>query len=254
MRNNYYLLSLLIAVAGFLAWDAAAQPAAAARAEIDTKKSDALVSKLENISDSEWDALYKEFTQNADQYQPFAMYAMAHALLKRGKKGESAYWYAIGRIRAGYDAARADFSARRGLEVLEIKYPELSINLKCKYERIHDGFMLALQWDEKNPYNYDPRWVTLLSGGTGGELAQPESVWPQIRKNSRNEVLMMLRSVEGKGKGGWETAQRSSAQKGLADYEAMRKRAKEKNDAQLEKILERQGRIKAALEACLQEK
>jgi hypothetical protein len=235
---------------------AQAAPDALSATSIDTQKSDALVKQLDQADESEWIDLYKEFLSSADQYQPFAIYAVAYSLLQRGKKGEAAFWYSVAKLRASYDALRcADLSAGRAIIFLEDRYPELGINLKCKYDRLHDGLSMALRWDEKHQYNYDPRWVNLFAQGASakGNITRPESTWPQFHQNARNEVARGLRTIESQGTERWNSTQRLSAQKGLNDYEATLKRAKETHDSQLEKKLEQMQRTKSALEACLKE-
>ncbi len=259
LKSSLLAVALALLSAGpLLAQEAgvSAGPAAIDTNAINTKLSDDLVHRLESAEDKDWAAIYKTFTEHPEQYQPFALYAMSRAILKRGDKDESAFWYAVGKIRSSFDAARcADYTAGESLVILEQQYPELSINFKCKYDRFRNSLIKALAWDEKNPYRYDHRWINLLGSGlkTSGSMSLSEATWPQIRQTTREEMVSTVHQLESQGKERWNSTQRGSAQKGVDEYENTLKRAKAENNAELEKLLERLKRTKDALEACLKE-
>jgi len=229
---------------------------AAVEAAIDTRATDEFVRKLASAKDSELSALYKSFSEHPDIYQPLAFHALAYSLYQHGKKGEAAFWYSVGKLRAEYDTGRCRSPLARGaLVYLESRYPELSINLKCKYERMHEALAMALTWDEKYPYSYDRRWVNFFasSENPAADISQPSNQWPQIRQRARSELSSTLRALSQQGQERWNSKQRVSAKKGLEEYENNLKRAKAENDVQLQKRLEQLSRARSALEACLRE-
>jgi len=126
----------------------------------------------------------------APRLAPPALYALANAVaLDDATVPDAVFWFHVARIRAVYDALRCkDASARSVVgEFGKRLNPDAA-----RYQRQHRQHTLqiaelAIQWDQKNPRNYDHRWINLYgkvartSNGTDpAELTVPESEWPAI--------------------------------------------------------------------------
>jgi hypothetical protein len=140
---------------------------------------------------------------SAPRQQPPVLYALANAISQDDPRMEEAvFWYHVGRIRAVYDGLRCkDPTARNALVILGRGLsPDVS-----RYQRQHRPRTLeiaqrAIAWDQKNPRDYDHRWINLYgkvarnSAGTDpAELTVPESEWPEILKRVHEAHL---KSVE----------------------------------------------------------
>ena len=142
-------------------------------------------------------------TASASRQSPPVLYALANAVsLDDANMPDAVFWYHVARLRAVYDGLRCkDPSARNAINILgKGLSPDIS-----RYQRQHRQYTLeiaklAIAWDEKNPYNYDHRWINLYgkvartSAGTDpSELTVPESEWPEILKRVHEAHL---KSVE----------------------------------------------------------
>jgi hypothetical protein len=140
---------------------------------------------------------------SAPRQSPPVLYALANAISQDDPRIEEAvFWYHVGRIRAVYDGLRCkDPTARNAVNILgKGLSPDVS-----RYQRQHRPLTLeiakrAIDWDQKNPRNYDRRWINLYgkvarsSAGTDpSELTVPESEWPDILKRVHEAHL---KSVE----------------------------------------------------------
>jgi len=140
---------------------------------------------------------------SAPRQPPAVLYALANAIAQDDPRMEEAvFWYHVGRIRAVYDGLRCkDPTARSALSILgKGLSPDVS-----RYQRQHRPRTLeiakrAIDWDQKNPRDYDHRWINLYgkvarnSAGTDpAELTVPESEWPEILKRVHDAHL---KSVE----------------------------------------------------------
>ena len=132
---------------------------------------------------------------------PRVLYAVANVL--SGDRPEQAiFWYHVGRVRAVYDAFRCkDDTARNLIPVLG---KGLSIELRRSQYYQRDQLVgiarKAIDWDAKNPRNYDQRWINLYgkvarySAGTDpAELSVPESEWPAILQRTHDAHLKSVR-------------------------------------------------------------
>jgi hypothetical protein len=127
---------------------------------------------------------------NAPKLSPPALYALANAIaLDDANMAEAVFWYHVARIRTVYDALRCRDATARGVvnDFGKRLNPDAS-----RYQRQHREHTLqiaelAVKWDEKNPRDYDHRWINLYgkvarySAGTDpAEPTVPEVEWPAI--------------------------------------------------------------------------
>ena len=126
--------------------------------------------------------------EDQSAHMPPVLYALANALAE-DDPDDAVFWYHVGRIRAVYDSLRCrDTSARVG--VVELG-KALSVALRGAqvYQRGHLVGLAqkAIDWDVKNPRNYDQRWIALYGkvarsspGADPAEILLPEAEWPKI--------------------------------------------------------------------------
>lgn len=139
----------------------------------------------------------------APRLSPPVLYALANAISQDDKQIEEAvFWYHVGRLRAVYDALRCkDPSARGVVNVLgKGLNPDISRYQRQRRMRTLEIAKLAIDWDQKNPRNYDHRWINLhgrvarYSDGTDpAELTVPEAEWPALLERVQ---AAHLKSVE----------------------------------------------------------
>jgi len=135
----------------------------------------------------------REVLKNPAAYMPQVLYAVAN-VLSGDRPEEAIFWYHVGRVRAVYDAFRCrDETARN---VIPLLGKGLSIELRRSQYYQRDQLVglakRAIDWDAKNPRNYDQRWACLfgrvaqVSPGTdAAEVQKPESEWPAILQHIR---------------------------------------------------------------------
>jgi hypothetical protein len=126
----------------------------------------------------------------APRLAPPVLYALANAISQDDRQIEEAvFWYHVGRVRAVYDALRCkDPTARSALAILgKGLSPDITRYQRQRRARTLEIARLAIDWDQKNPRNYDHRWINLygrvarFSDGTDpAELTEPEAEWPAI--------------------------------------------------------------------------
>lgn len=139
----------------------------------------------------------------APRLSPQVLYALANAIAQDDDRIEDAvFWYHVGRIRAVYDALRCkDPTARNAVSLLgKGLSPDITRYQRQRRARTLEIARLALDWDERNPRQYDHRWINLWgkvarsSAGTDpDELTVPESEWPALLQRARDAHL---KSVE----------------------------------------------------------
>jgi hypothetical protein len=130
----------------------------------------------------------REVLKDPAAFMPQVLYAVAN-VLSGDRPEEAIFWYHVGRVRAVYDAFRCKDNTARNV------IPELGKRLSVElvrsqyYQREHlvGIAQKAIDWDARNPRNYDQRWVCLfgrvaqVSPGTDpAEVQKPESEWPAI--------------------------------------------------------------------------
>lgn len=168
-------------------------------ATIDVRKSQDMERRLASGGDRR--AAVREVMKEPGSYAPPVLYALANVL--SGDRPEDAiFWYHVGRVRAVYDAFRcSDASARNVIPLLGKKLsPELVRSQYYQRDQLVGLAQKAIDWDAKNPRNYDQRWVCLLgkvaatSPGTDpAEVQKPESEWPAIHKHVRDAHLKSVK-------------------------------------------------------------
>ena len=170
-------------------------------ATIDMRPTLDLVRRLNSTAGGERRPAIREVLKNTGAYMPPVLYALANAL-SEDDPDDAVFWYHVGRIRAVYDSLRMrDLSARIG--VVELG-KTLSVALRGAqfYQRGHLVGLAqkAIDWDTKNPRNYDQRWIALYgkvartSPGTDpAEIQLPESEWPKILEHVHETHLKSVR-------------------------------------------------------------
>jgi hypothetical protein len=137
----------------------------------------------------------REVLKDPSAYMPPVLYALANALAVE-ESDDAVFWYQVGRIRAVYDALRStDKTAMGGVNAIGRTVTPLGQGLNIELRRfivfqrnrIVATAEKAIEWDKKNPRNYDQRWIALFgktaatSPGTDpAPLMLPESEWPAI--------------------------------------------------------------------------
>jgi hypothetical protein len=133
----------------------------------------------------------REVRANAASFQPAVLYTLA-SVLAEDYAEEAIFWYHVGRVRAVYDALRCLDKSAGGVVNLELRKLlnlELRGAMGYRRERLVPITQKAIDWDARNPRNYDHRWAALYgkvaatSAGTNpNEVTVPESEWPEILK------------------------------------------------------------------------
>jgi hypothetical protein len=178
-------------------------------ASIDMRPAREMVARLASGSGSIRRPAIREVLKDPSQYMPPVLYALANAL--SGDEPEDAiFWYQVGRVRAVYDALRCrDVSSRGGVTALG---HDLNIDLRRAMFFQRDQLVAiatkAIEWDNKNPRNYDQRWIALFgkvahdSPGTETVITLPESEWPDILKRVHETHLQSVHDFADEKKGG----------------------------------------------------
>ena len=143
----------------------------------------------------------REVLKNPAGQIPQALYAVANVM--SGDRPEQAiFWYHVGRVRAVYDAFRCKDETSRN--VIPLLGRSLSIELRRSQYYQRDQLVgiarKAIDWDAKNPRQYDQRWICLYgrvaqtSAGTDpAEVQRPESDWPAILTHVHEAHLKSVR-------------------------------------------------------------
>jgi hypothetical protein len=158
-------------------------------ASIDLRPAQEMIRRLNAASGTVRRPAIREVLKDPSVHMPPVLYALANAL--SGDDPEDAiFWYHVGRVRAVYDALRCrDVTARGGVTALG-----RDLNLELRRAQHFQRNQLpalatrAVEWDAKNPRNYDQRWVALFgnvahaSAGAETVITVPEGEWPEILK------------------------------------------------------------------------
>ena len=151
-------------------------------------------------SSSQRSGAAREVLKNPGAQMPPVLYALAN-VMSGDRPEESIFWYHVGRVRAVYDAFRCKDATARNLipELGKRLSPELIHSQFYQRERLVGISKKAIEWDAKNPRNYDQRWVCLsgrvaqTSAGTDpSEVQKPESEWPAILKHIHEAHLLSV--------------------------------------------------------------
>jgi len=171
----------------------AATPAANPRgvyARINLRPAEEMIQRLSAAYGSDHRAAIREVEGNASAYMPPVLYALANALTEDYSE-RAIFWYQVGRIRAVYDSLRCkDATARAGVVAIGQRLNvELRKSMFYRRDRLVGIAQKAIDWDLKNPVNYDHRWISLYGkvaatsdGANSDEVTVPESEWPAIRQ------------------------------------------------------------------------
>ena len=164
-------------------------------ATIDLRPMNEEIQRLE--STGQRNAAAREVLKDPASHMPRVLYSVANVL--SGDRPERAiFWFHVGRVRAVYDAFRCkDDTARNLIPVLG---HGLSIELRWSQYYQRDQLIgiarKAIDWDAKNPRNYDQRWICLYgrvaqtsAGADPAEVQRPESDWPAILKRVHDAHL-----------------------------------------------------------------
>jgi len=155
-------------------------------ATIDLRPMSAIVLRLQTAGQRNTAA--REVIKDPSVHMPPVHYAVAN-VLSGDRPEEAIFWYHVGRVRAVYDAFRCRDETSRN--VIPALGQNLSIELRRSQYFHREGLVAiarkAIDWDAKNPRNYDQRWVCLYgrvaqtsSGTDPAEVQKPENEWPSI--------------------------------------------------------------------------
>ncbi len=200
MRLRALCLSLLLPAA-VLAQQAPAQfdKPQGIYAKIEVRETDAAIRRLGQLIPGPRREAIAYYTARTASLTPPALYALANAIAQDDQQVDTAvFWYHVGRIRAVYDALRCrDATAHNAVVVLgKGLTPEITRYQRQRRARTLEIAKLAVDWDQKNPRDYDHRWINLwgkvarTSAGTDpAELSFPESEWPAFLQRARDGHL-----------------------------------------------------------------
>lgn len=177
-------------------------------ATIDMRPAREMIARLTSTSGAVRRPAMREVIKDASLHMPPVLYALANALV--GDDPEDAmFWYHVGRVRAVYDGLRCrDVTARSGVTTIGH-----DLNLELRRAMFYQRGQLvaiatkAVEWDTKNPRNYDQRWIALFgkvantSPGTETVITVPESEWPEILKKVHESHLQSVRDFAAEKKG-----------------------------------------------------
>ena len=177
-------------------------------ATIDLRAAQEMVSRLSATTGRR--AAIREVLKDPSAHMPPVLYALANALAVDDPDG-AVFWYHVGRMRAVYDGFRCkDVTARSGVTTLGHDLLSLDLRKILGYERdlIVASAKKAIEWDTKNPRNYDQRWIALFgkvavaSPGTDpAEILLPESEWPALLQKVHETHLKSVQDfAEKKGR------------------------------------------------------
>ena len=174
--------------------------------DIDTRASLEMATRLTSRSEKTRNEAIREALGKPAEQMPPVFYALANALAREpGRAYDAVFWHHVGRLRAVFDALRCRDKTVRAV------VPGLGRNLNKELRRFQNEDPLrvlsiarkAIEWDLKNPRDYDHRWVFLHSkeakkaaaagGVSSRSLTYPETEWPDILRYVHQTHL---RSVE----------------------------------------------------------
>jgi len=168
-------------------------------ATIDVSASEARIRQLGQLIPYPRREAISAAVANAPRLSPPVLYALANAIaLDDANMPDAVFWYHVARIRAVYDGLRCkDASARAVVNEFGKRLnPDLARYQRQNRQHTLQIAELAVKWDQKNPRNYDHRWINLYgkvarySEGTDpAELTAPESEWPAILQRTHDAHL-----------------------------------------------------------------
>ena len=177
-------------------------------ATIDMRPARDMIARLNSPSGSVRRPAMREVQKDASLHMPPVLYALANAFSADDPE-DAIFWYNVGRIRAVYDGLRCrDVTARSGVTAIG-KDMNLELRRALFFQRnqLVDIATKAIEWDAKNPRNYDQRWIALFgkvansSAGTETVITVPESEWPDILKKVHETHLQSVREFAAEKKG-----------------------------------------------------
>lgn len=204
-NNRFSRFAAVLALACGLVPLALAQTVAVAPkgeyAQIDVRLTNEAIEALSRGSAVERRKTVANIQTHPDRYEPPALYALADALFRDGKKDEGAFWFYAGQLRARFDANRcADVSARQSVHALTYSYGPL-VNQYAFQDipKLEALIPKVIEWDRNTPHNYDHRWINLhgmnaMMVGLGekktpGALSLPKEQWDSIAEKTRADYL-----------------------------------------------------------------
>jgi len=161
-----------------------------------------MIERLGAAYGSDKRAAIREVRANPGSYLPPVLYALANALAEDYAE-EAIFWYHVGRLRAVYDGLRCRDESARTPAMLDLR-KRMGLLLRSaqfyRRERLPGIAQKAVDWDAKNPRDYDQRWVALYgneaaasAGADGQSLLLPEAEWPAILKHVHETHLESVR-------------------------------------------------------------
>ena len=182
-------------------------------ATIDLRPAQAMIRRLSAATGGERRPAIREVLMDPSAHMPPVLYALANALTV-DESDDAVFWYQAGRMRAVYDALRCtDQTAFEGVNAIGRSVTPLGsgLSLELRKSLFYQRNQLvaiankAIEWDAKNPRNYDPRWIALFgkvaatSPGTDpAPLLRPESEWPAILKSVHAKHLESVQDFAAK--------------------------------------------------------
>lgn len=138
------------------------KPVTGTYSEIETASGHNMILKLSEGTSEEKEQVIKQITDHPGDYDPRLLKALCEQLFLKVKDDEAVFWCLAAQLRARYDAlicqneASSDF--KFGFRFMNARYDSYFWGKKDKIQAL---IKQVIEWDQKTPYNYDPRWVTV---------------------------------------------------------------------------------------------
>lgn len=143
--------------------------------------------EIEKEIDDGFDATFSEFlVENQRELIPLASYMAADRLVQRDRD-EALFWFAVGGLRARYDALRCENErAVRGVSILAFGFAKTVAEAgQADRQAAASAGLRAIAWEGLFDYSTEPSWICIHSLSLTPEISPrsylPESEWPGIR-------------------------------------------------------------------------
>jgi hypothetical protein len=130
-------------------------------ATIHTQPTIAIVEKLQDNAPQK--ELEIQIIQHSGNYIPTVLFTLANRLYQKGDIENALFWLHASRLRVKLDAELCtDKSSQAALFTFDVNTsPGLRKKNRENLLKLKKIIEQVIQWDERTPYNYDRRWISL---------------------------------------------------------------------------------------------
>lgn len=135
------------------------------------------------------EAAATEIKNNAGNYNPSVLMALSRFLFNQYKDEEGAFWFVAANKRANYDGLRclAKYNVFYGSTNLGYVI-QAQQYFKDNPKKMGDLYASVAAWDEKTPYEYDPKWI-LKNRPNYDNIPENASCLSEARQASYKEAI-----------------------------------------------------------------